>query len=276
MKTVPFPPLGRDGCILGILNAVLTIGLTVLSFQYIQPIDCYRTCAATAMPCPTGGCHFGEQKAGWPLPVFVDDPGGGSPTGGWGILGPEDPPLIKPLIVDTLVYSLLAWLVLYAIQLVRGQALPVKLIATTLPLSIFLSASLWLFFLLFGYYAPIGRGHMVGVQMDTPSSTIFAQGFSPIVSIPLGEIIEKYGGPDYVRLDATDLSGTTETQVALYWDSIKMSVELPQIRSKIYIVKKTTDVEMIIFFDEEQYFDLSEIPLGDDKIPWKGYGNYPP
>ena len=109
MKTLPLVPLNRV-CILGIVNALLTIGLTFLSFKYIQPKDCYRACAATAMPCPTGGCHIGEQKAGWPLPVFVDDPGGGSPTGGWGLLGPEDPPLIKPLIVDTLVYSLIVWL----------------------------------------------------------------------------------------------------------------------------------------------------------------------
>jgi len=228
------------------------------------------------MPCPTGGCHIGEQKAGWPLPVFVDDPGGGSPTGGWGILGPEDPPLVKPLIVDTLVYSLIVWLLLYGIQIIRDQALPLKLVAATLPLNMFLAALLWFFFLLFGYYAPIGRGHMVGVQMDTPSSTIFAQGFTPIVSISLGEIIEKYGEPDYVRLNPNDLPGTTETQVALYWDSVKMSVELPQIRSKVYVVKKTTDVAMVIFFDEEQYFGLSEIPFGNEKIAWNGYSNYSP
>lgn len=43
-----------------------------------------------------------EQRAGFPLPVLVDDPGGGSPTNGWGILGPED--FLNPVtfILDTL------------------------------------------------------------------------------------------------------------------------------------------------------------------------------
>ena len=275
MKTVPFPPQGRDSYILGIFNVLLTIGLTFLSFQYIQPKDCYRTCLSlSGESCLTGGCRTGEQKAGWPLPVFVDNPGGGSPTSGWGLLGYEDPPLYKPLIADVLFYSLLVWLLLYGIQIIRNQALPFKLVGTTLLLNMLLASLLWLFFL--GLGSPIGRGRMAGVQIDTPSSTIFAQGFSPIVSIPLGEIIEKYGEPDYVRLDPNDLPGTMETRVALYWDSIKMSVELPPIRSETYVVKKTTDVEMVIFFDEEQYFGLSEIPFGDEKIAWTGYGSYQP
>src|SRR5215207_4638243 len=274
MKTVPFPPLGRDGYILGIFNVLLTMGLTFLSFQYIQPKDCYRSCSATAMPCPTGGCHIGEQKAGWPLTVFVDDPGGGSPTSGWGLLGYEDPPLYIPLIADVLFYSLLVWLLLYGIQIIQNHALPFKLVGTTLLLNMLLASLLWLFFL--GLRSPIGRGHMVGIKMNTPGSTIFVEGFSPRVSISLGEIIEKYGEPDYVRLNPNDLPGTTKTQVALYWDSIKMSVELRPIRSETYVVKKTTDVEIVIFFDEEQYFGLSEIPFGNEKIAWTGYGSYQP
>ena len=275
MKTVPFPLLGRDGYLLGIFNVLLTLALTFLSFQYIRPKDCYRTCLSlSGESCSTGGCRTGEQKAGWPLTVFVDNPGGGSPTSGWGLLGYEDPPLYIPLIVDTLFYSLLVWLLLYGIQIIRNQALPLKLVGTTLLLNVFVAALLWFYFLVFG--SPIGRGHMVGINMNTPGSTIFVEGFSPTVSISLGEIIEKYGEPDYVRLNPNDLPGTTKTQVALYWDSIKMSVELPSIRSETYVVKKTTDIEMVIFFNEQQYFGLSEIPLGDEKIAWTGYGSYQP
>jgi hypothetical protein len=104
MKTLSFFSFGRQGYILGILNALLAIGLAVLSFRYIQPKDCYRSCTE-GLPCPTGGCHFGEQKAGWPLPAFVDMPGGGSPTSGWGLLGPEDLPSFMPMILDVLFYS---------------------------------------------------------------------------------------------------------------------------------------------------------------------------
>ena len=90
MKSTPFFPLGRGRYILVVVNLLLTIGLTVLSFRYVQPKDCYRLCAGDGMPtCLAGGCGFGEQKAGWPLTVFVDTPGGGSPTGGWGCWDPK-------------------------------------------------------------------------------------------------------------------------------------------------------------------------------------------
>src|SRR6476620_3349817 len=101
MKTTPFFPLGRGRHMLLVVNLFLAIGLTVLSFRYVQPKDCYRVCGVEeGMSCLPGGCRFGEQKAGWPIPVFVDAPGGGSPTGGWGLLGPEDLPLVVPMILD--------------------------------------------------------------------------------------------------------------------------------------------------------------------------------
>lgn len=115
------------------------------------------------------GCRFGEQKAGWPVSAFVDDPGGGSPTGGWGLLGPEDPPLLVPIILDVLFYSAVLWLAFYLIQLIRSQALPLKLIVTTLPLNVFLAACLWFTFFVFGHFGPfdiVGRGRMAIISHD--------------------------------------------------------------------------------------------------------------
>ena len=93
MKTSPY--------FLMIVNALLAIGLTVISFQYIQPKNCDSFCDGSRT-CPNGACAYGEQKAGWPIPAFVDNPGGGSPTAGWGRLGPEDPPLGIPMIQNVL------------------------------------------------------------------------------------------------------------------------------------------------------------------------------
>jgi phosphoethanolamine transferase EptA/EptB len=278
MKALPFFPLGRSGCIIGIVNALLAIGLTVLSFWYIQPKDCYRECGVPeGMPCLSGGCRFGEQKAGWPLPAFVDAPGGGSPTGGWGMLGPEDLPLLVPLILDVLFYGILLWLVLYIIQLIRRQTLTPKLIAVTLPLNIFLAAFLWIFYSFFGNYLSIGRGHDIQVYVDTPTSTNSALAFSPIVSIPLNELIENYGDPDYVGFTS---EGTTESPmigVVLYWDSIGMFVKLPSIANKTYVIQKKTTVAMIIFFNErQQVLRIAGKPLGREKISWTGYGEYQP
>lgn len=277
MKTGQFLGLGRFGCIIGIVNALLAIGITVASFRYIQPKDCYRLCGSSeGRTCLAGACRFGEQKAGWPLPAFVDAPGGGSPTGGWGILGPEDLPLPVPIILDTLFYSLLLWLILYGIQLVRGRTLPLKLIVSTLPLNVFLATSLWIFYLFFGYYAPIGRGQGVSVYVDTPTSIVSVMGFSPIVPIPLGELLDNYGDPDFVRLGLDLTTEAPAIRMALYWDSIGMFIELPRSVGKMYVVNKMTDVEMILFFDAQPYLGISGKPLEQEKIPWQGYGNYQP
>ncbi len=154
MKALQSFPLGRTGCILGIVNALLAVTFTVASLAYVRPRDCNRACDAPAgMPCPSGACRIGEQRAGWPLSVFIDSPGGGSPTSGWGILGPEDPPIPQTFISDVLFYSILLWLSLFILRVVRGQALPLRLIAISLPLTVLLAAFLWFIYFAFGPFA---------------------------------------------------------------------------------------------------------------------------
>ena len=278
MRNLPSLSTGRRYYIFGVVYALLAIGLTVLSFRYLQPKDCYRLCGAPeGMPCPSGACRFGEQKTGWPFPAFVDAPGGGSPTGGWGMLGPEDIPIPGPLILDVLFYSTLLWLAFYLIQRVRRQPLPLKFIAGMLPLNLVLAASLWFFYAIFGYYAPVGRGYGGSVYVDTPTSNTSATAFYPIVSIPLDELVENYGDPDNLWLLPGDRSNASFTQMVLHWEAIGMFVELPEIEKETYIVEKTTHIEKIIFFDEDkegQVLAIDRIPLGAQKIQWKGYGNY--
>ena len=282
MKTTPFFPLGRHRYILVVVNLLLTIGLTVLSFRYVQPQDCYRFCGEQ-VPCPAGSCRFGEQKAGWPLTVFVDTPGGGSPTGGWGLLGPEDPPLVMPLLLTVLFYSILVWLVIFIIGLIQGQMLDPKLILQALPMNVLLAAFLWMFGWSTGF--DIGRGRGEQVYMVTPRSTASATGFSPFVSIPLEELIENYGDPDYAWFISAGPTEDTTTGMLLYWNSINMFVELPQIANETYAVHKRTGIEMIIFFDHP--FDYPDVTIQDltavgeksisgEQIAWIGYGNYQP
>lgn len=277
MKTLSSIPLGRQGCIIGILNALLAIGLTVLSFQYIQPKNCYRLCGESeGMSCPTGSCHFGEQKAGWPLPAFIDSPGGGSPTSGWGMIGPEDIPSFTPLILDVLFYSGLLWLAFTIVQLARRQVVPLRLIMTMLPLNVFFAVSLWIFYMLFAYSAPIGRGHTTQVYIDTPTDRYAGLAFSPIVSIPLEELIENYGDPDEVWLTYEGSAQKPATRMVLYWDSIGMFAQLAERANKTYPLKKTTEVKLIIFPYEEPVIAFDGKPLGDKKMQWTGYGDYPP
>lgn len=228
------------------------------------------------MPCPAGGCHFGEQKAGWPLPAFVDDPGGGSPTSGWGLLGPEDLPRFMPIILNVLFYSALLWLALGIVQFVRRQAIPLRLVIRTLPLNILLAVSLWIFYFFFAYFAPIGRGHIVQVYADTPAGRSAVPAFLPTVSIPLGELVQNYGAPDEVWLDTEMVAETSVVRMMLQWDSIGMFVSLPQMANKTYSVEETTHVKMIIFPYEVPLLAVDGKPLGEQKIPWTGYGTYQP
>ena len=281
MKTTPFFPLGRRRYIPVVVNLLLTLGLAVLSFRYVQPKDCYRLCGAEeGMPCLPGGCRFGEQKAGWPIPVFVDDPGGGSPTDGWGLLGPEDPPLVMPLLLTVLFYSILVWLVIFIIGLIQGQKLDPKLILLALPMNVLLAAFLWMFGWTAGF--DIGRGHRDQVDVASPTFAYPAMGFSPTVSIPLEELIENYGDPDYGWFTSADPTEATTTGILLYWNSMNMFVELPQVANKTYVVQKRTSIERIIFFVDGQDVTAQNMTvvegksLSREKLAWTGYGNYQP
>jgi hypothetical protein len=265
-----------------IVNAFLAIGLTVISFQYVQPKNCYNFCDPSyAIPCPKGSCYFGEQKAGWPIPAFVDAPGGGSPTGGWGLLGPEDLPLPIPMIADVLFYSILVWIVLYVIQFFRHQAFSLKLFLASLPLNAFLGASLWIFFLIFTFtmgFHGIGRGYRDSVYVETSTDIDIqsAMTFSPTVSIPLDEVIEYYGDPDSVRFTSDSTTEVTTTGLLLYWDSVPMFVQLHPIADPTYPVDRQTEIEMIIFYDDQDVTALARQQLREEKTAWTGYGNYQP
>lgn len=272
MKTNPY--------FLLIVNAVLALGLTVLSFQYIQSKHCYNFCDPSyVVPCPKGSCYFGDQKAGWPIPVFVDYPGGGSPTGGWGMLGPEDPPLPLPMIADVLFYSILAWIVLYMVQFFRRQAFSGKLFLASLPVNAFLGACLWVFYLIFTFtlgFQMIGRGHRDSVDVETPRGIDSAMAFAPSVSIPLDEVIEYYGDPDTVWFTSGSSTQGRTTGMLLYWDAVPVYVKLPPIAEESYPVHRKTAIERIIFYDDQDVMALAGQSISEEKTIWTGYGDYRP
>ena len=273
MKTSPY--------FLLLVNALLAIGLTVISFQYVQPKNCYNFCDPSyVIPCPKGSCYFGDQKAGWPFPAFVDSPGGGSPTGGWGLLGPEDPPG-PTMILDVLFYSILVWVIFYVIQIFRHQILPRKVFLQSLSLNAFLGASLWFFYFVFTYtmgFQVIGRGYRNSVYVKTSTDIDLhsAMTFAPTISIPLDEVIDYYGEPDYARFTSDSTTGVTTTGLLLYWDSVPMFVELPPIAETTYPVDRKTDIERIIFSDDQDVITVAGQQISEEKMVWTGYGNYQP
>ena len=152
MKATPLFPHGRGRYILVVVNLLLTFGLTLLSFRYVQPKDCYGFCdLEEGVPCPAGSCRVGEQKAGWPIPVFVDAPSPSSPLLISGVLGVDDYPHPMSMLLDVLFYSFLVWLAVFIIGLIQGQMLDPKLILLALPLNAALAVFLWVFYFSTGY-----------------------------------------------------------------------------------------------------------------------------
>ena len=273
MKTSPY--------FLLIVNAFLAIGLTVLSFQYIQPKNCYNFCDPSyIIPCPKGSCYFGDQKAGWPVPVFIDSPGGGSPTGGWGLLGPEDPPG-PTMIVDILFYSILLWIILYVIQAFRHEAFSQKLFLRSLALNSLLGFFLWIFYFVFTFtmgFQGIGRGYRDSVYVKTSTDVDLhsAMTFAPTVPIPLDEVIDYYGDPDSVRFTSDSATEVRTTGLLLYWDSVPVFVELPPIADTTYPVDRKTQIERIIFSDDHDVITIAGQQISEEKTVWTGYGDYQP
>jgi len=273
MKTSPY--------FLLVVNAFLAIGLTVLSFQYVQPKNCYNFCDPSyTIPCPKGSCYFGDQKAGWPIPAFIDSPGGGSPTGGWGLLGPEDPPG-PTMIADVLFYSILVWIALYLIQAFRHKAFSRKLLLGSLTLNTVLGLFLWIFYFVFTFtmgFQGIGRGYRDSVYVKTSTDVDLhsAMTFAPTVSIPLDEVIDYYGEPESVRFTSDSTTEVRTIGVLLYWNSDKLFVELPQIKDKTYPVHRKTSIERVIFFNDQDVIVWAGKPINEEKAAWRGYGDYQP
>jgi hypothetical protein len=114
-----------------------------------------------------------------------------------------------------------------------------------------------------------GAGRL-NVQVDTQTNIVNAVWILPNDSISLGEIIEKYGEPNYVTIDQ-ETPGTIHPRC--YWNSIRMLVMLPKISGKTYAVEKDTEVEAIDFSDENLY-RISDKETEPYYKPWNGYGIY--
>jgi hypothetical protein len=117
-----------------------------------------------------------------------------------------------------------------------------------------------------------GAGRL-NVQVDTQTNIVNAVWLLPNDPISLGEMIEKYGEPDYVTIDQEGTPGTIHPR--LYWDSMRMLVSLPETSGKTYPVQITTGVEGIDFSDEKLY-RASDKRTDPYYKPWDGYGMYQP
>lgn len=119
-------------------------------------------------------------------------------------------------------------------------------------------------------------GYRVVVQVERPTNIVNATGFYPSNLISLGEIIEKYGEPDYVFLQAEGTTEAPTSRISLCWDSLRMVIEMPEINSHTYALEETSTAEMVVFLDEAQFIDSSQVQFGEYYKSWEGYNTYQP
>ena len=116
-------------------------------------------------------------------------------------------------------------------------------------------------------------GNRLNVQVATNTNLVNGIWFYPSVPISLGDIIEKYGEPNYITVDRDGGPGAVHPRI--YWNSIRMVITLPEIADEAYDIEKTTEVEGISFSDETLY-RTSEKASEPYHKPWKGYDIYQP
>ena len=119
------------------------------------------------------------------------------------------------------------------------------------------------------YLFTCGAGRL-NVQVDTQTNIVVAVWLRPNDPISLGEMIEKYGEPNFVTLDQETLD---TIHPRFYWNSMRMVVVVPQIAGNNYNVETTTEVERVSFSDENVYRISDKVPNSYYK-PWNGYGIY--
>lgn len=126
---------------------LLAIGLTVASLRYVRPLNCQRFCdLPEQMPCPSGSCRAGEQRAGFPLPLIIDSGAGSSPTSGWGKLGPEDLPNPVTPVLDVAFYSVLLLILWKIVRVLSGKE-KLRALVVVVPLLVLALACLLLGYL---------------------------------------------------------------------------------------------------------------------------------
>jgi hypothetical protein len=107
------------------------IGLTIGSLRYVRPLTCLQFCdLPEQLTCPSGSCRAGEQRAGFPLPIVIDNGAGSSPTGGWGKLGPEDLPNPVTPVLDVVFYGVFLWLIWKIVRVLLGKEKSSSLLTT--------------------------------------------------------------------------------------------------------------------------------------------------
>jgi hypothetical protein len=116
-----------------------------------------------------------------------------------------------------------------------------------------------------------GNSIIVGVNKST--DIVNSIGYYPDDVVKIDAILQKYGPPDVVHVIPTGIPEGPTTAILLFFDKLKMRIELPESQGTNYAVSASSKVELINYFDDILYSEMTENIFSQ---PWKGYGVYQP
>jgi hypothetical protein len=95
---------------------------------------------------------------------------------------------------------------------------------------------------------------------------------NPSNKIIIGDVIEKYGDPDYITVyTGTLISSTTKfTEMRLHYFKINTTLYLPGIKNDLYEINDNTEIEYIGYSG----IDSMEQKINQPLQKWHGYGTY--
>jgi len=108
------------------------------------------------------------------------------------------------------------------------------------------------------------------VTLDNKLDIVSGVGFSPAISITVGEIIDKFGSPNSVLVSPLGLpESDPKTSMTLYYDALHMSIRLSEANANVYEIDPNTIVLSIGYNDEHSYLSIKRY-----YSDWLGYGTY--
>jgi hypothetical protein len=111
---------------------------------------------------------------------------------------------------------------------------------------------------------------IMNISFQLGTDIVYAVGFRPSQKITVEDVITKYGKPDSVSVLPSGIPEDPHTVMLLYYNRMNTRLNLPDQTGITFLVKPSTEVENIAYFDVDRY----EKFLRHSFQKWEDYGEY--
>jgi len=110
---------------------------------------------------------------------------------------------------------------------------------------------------------------LIGSDLDT--GLVDGIGYVPTPPMHLAGVIANYGEPDFLTAWRHD-HDMSYSDVTLYYNELETAVFL-EVKGRVL---ETSEIFQIMFFVTKEYEEFIEPNSYHPRLPWEGYGDYPP